>query len=87
MARQYVIHAKVGTHGSTALRLWFDKDCNVKKGEKILAMPESLYQSLHSSWRIIKANGSWNWYIVHDLEPIVFVTEISTFKSKKQLGR
>lgn len=78
MARQHVIHAKVGTHSSTALRLWFDKDCNANIGDKILAMEERLYQSLHSQWKIIKNNGHWNWYKITDLDP-VFVTELGTY--------
>lgn len=79
MARQYVIHAKVGTHSSTALRLWFDKDCNANIGDKILAIPEILYQGLHSRWKNIKNNGHWNWYRITDLEPIVFVTELEVY--------
>ena len=79
MARQNVIHAKVGTHSSTVLRLWFDKDCNANIGDEILAMEELLYQGLHSQWRNIKSNGNWNWYEITDLEPIVFVVKLGTY--------
>ena len=84
MARQWVIHAKIGTHSSLALRLWFDKDCNANIGDKILAIEETLYQGLHSRWKNIKNNGNWKWYRITDLEPIVFVTELGTYRPVKK---
>jgi hypothetical protein len=65
------IQAKIGTHSSLILVLWNDKP--IKKGDKMLAMPSELYDSLHHSYRKLKSCQYWQEYLVTDTEPILFL--------------
>jgi hypothetical protein len=67
------VHAKIGTHGSSTLVLWNDKE--YAKGDYILAMPSDIYDSLHSSYRRLKTCHYWTKYLVTDTEPILFVNK------------
>jgi hypothetical protein len=68
------IQAKIGTHSSTELVLWNDKQ-EIKIGSKILAMESKLYDSLHSQWRRLKSCDYWQHYLITETEPIVFVSK------------
>ena len=66
------IETKIGTHGSSVLVLWNDKPINI--GDRILAMPSNIYDSLHYSYRRLKSCQYWEEYLVTDTEPILFVS-------------
>ncbi len=65
-------HAKIGTHGSSILVLWNSKPVSI--GNRILAMPSELYDSLHYSQRRLKSCRYWETYLVTATHPILFVS-------------
>lgn len=68
------ISAKIGTHSSTQLVLWDDKQ-KIEKGCKILAMEANLYDSLHSQYRRLKSCQYWETYKIEDVGSVVFVSK------------
>ena len=67
------INAKIGTHSSSLLVLWNNKPINI--GDRILAMPSNIYDSLHYSYRKLKSCQYWEEYLVTDTEPILFLNK------------
>jgi len=64
--------AKIGTHSSCTLVLWNDKPIEV--GSRIWAIDSYLYDSLHSSRKNVKSNGSWEEYLVDDIGAVLFLS-------------
>jgi len=65
--------AKIGTHSSSVLVLWNDKEINI--GDVIVGMPADLYDSLHSSYRRLKICQYWEEYKVTNIDPILFINK------------